>query len=183
MARYQVQRSVDGAGYTWAVSGTTAKFRTEQAVIGRAYRFRVRAQDHAGNWTAWAYSLSFVPSRYQENTSAVAYPVGTWAREAWGQASGGYVAHAAAAGATARFQFTGSRVSWAATRAPNRGQADVLVDGVFVRTVDLYASTAQPRSVVFARSWVQSGTHTITIKVRGTAGRPTVIVDAFGVFR
>ena len=183
VARYQVQRSVDGAGYTWAVSGTTAKFRTEQAVIGRAYRFRVRAQDHAGNWTAWAYSLSFVPSRYQENTSAVAYPVGTWAREAWGQASGGYVAHAAAAGATARFQFTGSRVSWAATRAPNRGQADVLVDGVFVRTVDLYASTAQPRSVVFARSWVQSGTHTITIKVRGTAGRPTVIVDAFGVFR
>jgi len=183
VARYQVQRSVDGGGYSWTTSATTLRARTAWATIWRTYRFRVRAQDRAGNWSAWAYTPSFVAARYQENASAVTYPAGTWTRAAWDQASGGYSAYADDAGATARFRFTGSRVSWVATRAPNRGKADVWVDGAFVRTVDLYAAESRPRLVVFTRSWPTSGTHAVTIKARGTAGRPRVVVDAFGVLR
>jgi len=183
VATYQMQRSVDGGAYAWTTSATTLKARSIWATVGRAYRFRVRAQDRAGNWSGWAYTTSFVAARYQENSSTVTYPVGTWTRAEWDQALGGHSAYADKAGATARFRFTGSRVSWVATKAPNRGKADVWVDGVFARTVDLYAAEARPRSVVFTRSWVMSGAHAVTIKVRGTAGRPTVVVDSFGVLR
>lgn len=69
------------------------------------------------------------------------------------------------------------------SRGPARGQVKVYVDGVYATTVDLYSTTTTYRSVAFARTFSTYGTHTVKLVVVGTAGRPTVILDAFALIR
>jgi hypothetical protein len=57
------------------------------------------------------------------------------------------------------------------------------VDGALATTIDLNAPTLGPRRVAFTRTWGSLATHTVTIKVLGTAGHPLVEVDAFLVVR
>jgi serine protease len=145
-----------------------------------SYQFAARAVDANGVWSDWAYGTEFSLGEYQEDYSA-ANPAfgGSWTRATWQPAADAFVSVSGTAGDRATFAFSGSSVAWIATKATNRGQAHVYVDGVFDRTVDLYAATTSPQAVAFTRSWPQSGSHTIEIRVVGTAGRPKVDVDAF----
>jgi UDP-3-O-acyl-N-acetylglucosamine deacetylase len=58
-------------------------------------------------------------------------------------------------------------------------QAEIWVDGVRVKTIDLKAATLKYRQVVWSTAWDVVGTHTVVVKVLGTVGRPRVDVDAF----
>ena len=49
------------------------------------------------------------------------------------------------------------------------------------KTVDLYAAAYSGRVIAASYAWSAQGTHTIKVVVSGTAGRPTVDVDAFVV--
>ena len=98
---------------------------------------------------------------------------------AWQPASDGFVSVSATAGDRATFSFTGTNVAWIATKATNRGQARVYVDGVLTKTVDLFSATTSAQAIAYDRSWPQSGPHTIAVEVVGTAGRANVDVDAF----
>jgi hypothetical protein len=144
------------------------------------YQFAARAVDTDGIWSDWAYGKAFHLGEYQENHAA-ANPsyAGTWTRSAWQPAVDGFLSVSGTAGDAASFSFTGRNVAWIASRATNRGQARVYVDGVLEKTVDLYAASNQPRAIAFSRSWASSGAHTIRVEVVGTAGRPKVDVDAF----
>jgi hypothetical protein len=55
----------------------------------------------------------------------------------------------------------------------------VYVDGVYMTTVSLYASTSQAKQVVYAASWGSNGSHRIGILTLGTAVHPRIDVDAF----
>ncbi len=61
------------------------------------------------------------------------------------------------------------------------------IDGVKAVTVDLYASSAQPRNMVFTKSWTTSASHTLEIRVLGTKNASSsgkrVDVDAFVALR
>jgi hypothetical protein len=64
----------------------------------------------------------------------------------------------------------------------------VWVDGVKVKTVDLYAAADQPRKVVFAKNDLDpSSTHTLEIRLLGTKNASSsgmrVDVDAFVAHR
>jgi hypothetical protein len=50
-----------------------------------------------------------------------------------------------------------------------------------VATVDLYAKAMQPREVVWHHSYGSFANGTLTIKVAGTTGHPSVDVDALYV--
>jgi archaellin len=58
-----------------------------------------------------------------------------------------------------------------------------VIDGVGVATINLHATSLHYRRIVFAKSWVTSGTHTIRIVVSGTAGHARVDLDALVVIR
>ncbi len=80
--------------------------------------------------------------------------------------------------------FTGTNVAWVAPKGPTMGRAEVYLDGRRVATVDLYSSGALSRRVVYAANGLSAGgTHTLQIKVLGTANRSRVDVDAFVVLR
>jgi hypothetical protein len=62
---------------------------------------------------------------------------------------------------------------------PTLGTATLYLDGVAVKTVNLYSATLHEAQIVWKKGW--SGTqvkHTIKIVVNGTAGHPRVDLDA-----
>ena len=179
LARYDVQRSVDGGAYQRAVIASATASRFVVALSpGHRYRFRVRAVDRAGRVSAWATGSDTVLARRQQ--TAGSYAGSGWLTAGASVYLGGSAKASRAARAGVTFSFSGTSVAWIGPVGPTRGRASVYVDGRLVTTVNLYRSTFQPRQVLFATR-VAAGSHTLTIRVAGTAGHPWVAVDAFAV--
>lgn len=180
---YTLQQSTNGGKYAsvWKPSATATSV-VRLLTPGNAYRFRVRAVDDAGNPSAWAYGPSFTLDGYQESDAALSY-AGAWRTAALGDAYGGGVRYSATVAESVRLAFTGRNVAWVAAAGPDRGTAEVFVDGRLVRTVDLYAAQGQPRLITFSRRWAATGRHEISIRVVGTSGRTRVDLDALVVAR
>lgn len=198
VARYELQESADGGVTYAAVPLPTATTKTVVRPLqpGAAkYRYRLRAQDHAGNWGAYRTGTAFGLTAYQEDplagatTHPVTYPSGVWSRGALTGSYGGYVRYVSTAGATARLSVPvgGKSVAWVSNRASSRGKADVWVDGVFVATLDLYRAATQMRQVVWSRALDPHVAHTVEVRVRADRNASStgarVDVDAFVVTR
>lgn len=192
ITKYELQRSVDGDEWSGdflqqepvpPAAGGPATSTTLSATLGTTYRFRVRGQDVAGNWSAWTEGPSSVNRGYNQGHSSVTYPTGAWTRLDNSAAYAGDLKYATADGARARFAFTGREVAWVAPKGPNRGKAEVWVDGTRATTVDLYSSTTQQRAVVFRQAWATSGSHVVVVVLTGTKNSSStstrVDVDAF----
>jgi hypothetical protein len=187
IAGYELQQSVNGGAYAnVALPSATTTTLTHSLDPGKAYQYQVRAQDQAGNWSLRKPGQSFAIDQRQEDYQAVTY-TGKWTLQALSAASGGYAKYATASGAKAKFSFAGRNVAWVASKGPDRGKAEVWIDNVKAATVDLYSSSAQPRKLVFTKSWGSSGTHTLEIRVTGTKNTASsgkrIDVDAFVALR
>jgi len=177
---YQVQRQENGAWWS-VVSLPTPTTTAVYPWLSTSYtqRYKVVATDGQGNSSAWVYGSTMQPLLTQETGAAVTYG-GAWTSVGATDASGGSLRYATAAGASAAFSVTGSSVAWASYLGPDRGSANVYVDGVFQSTVSLYSAAYAPKRIVYSYTWGANGAHTITIVVVGTTGHPRVDVDAFG---
>ena len=181
IAKYQVERSIDGHAWHRILSRKTKHLDVSLAP-GHAYRYRVRAIDKAGHRGDWKVGPTVRPKIIGDASPGLSYG-GAWTAVADATALGGSLKEADSSSASATFRFTGRDVGWIAERGPTHGKAKVYVDGKLISTVDLTASTDQPRRVVFRRHWGAAGDHRIKVVVVGTAGRPTVDVDGFLVLR
>jgi hypothetical protein len=179
--RYELRRTSDGTTFTPVPLASPSALNAVVLLPGASSQtFSIRATDAGGNVSDWVAGPSFTPRLLESTSSRIVYG-GTWTAQSLTDASGGSVQYAREAGATARYTFTGRAIAWVSTFAPRRGRAEVYVDGVRVRTVDLYASTLIARRTAFTQAWASDGTHTVEIRVVGTADRPRVDVDAFVV--
>lgn len=185
IVRYEIERSFNGG--TWgATRATTASVRSMSwagLAFGASHRFRVRALDSDGDWSPWAVSgVAVTPALVSDRSTLITYG-GTWSRYATTSATNGGITSSSYAGATARYRFTGRTIAVVAPTSLTRGRATIYLDGVYKATIDLRTSSTIPRRVVYVANWSGSGTHTITIRVAGTAGRPTVSLDGFVVLQ
>ena len=121
-------------------------------------------------------------TRYQEASSAISYG-GFWARAFHAGFSGGAVRWSRSRGASATFRFTGTTVTWYGPKGPTRGKAKIYLDGVYKRTVDLYASQFAASRAVYSATFSTQKARQLKIVVLQTAGRPMVAIDAFVVRR
>jgi subtilisin len=183
IARYEASWRVDGGTWSTGVSLAAAHRYLDRTISnGHRYELRVRARDVAGNLGSWRSAAAF-GSLVTQDTSTTLVRTGPWrtsGNTAW---SKGSAAYAKAADASISRTFTGRGVAWVAGTGPTRGSARVVIDGVGVATINLHAESLHYRRIVFAKSWVTSGTHTIRIVVSGTAGHPRVDIDALVVIR
>ena len=115
-----------------------------------------------------------------ERSRAIVYR-GRWGNAQYRGYLGGNVAWSTTPGATARFTFTGSSVTWNGPLGPTRGRALVLVDGRVAGTVNLWRSPFAARAVLFRHTFRTAGRHTLTIKVLASPGHPNVSIDGFTV--
>lgn len=124
--------------------------------------------------------LSTRISRYQETYQYIRW-TGHWRNAQHTAYAGGQARWTDEPGATATFGFRGYSVTWIGPRGTTRGKARISIDGAYVRTLDLYATSFRPVNTLFTKSWSAYGYHTLKIEVVGTAGRPIVAIDEFRV--
>jgi N-acetylglucosamine-6-sulfatase len=70
-------------------------------------------------------------------------------------------------GVGASFTSIGTHATWITARGPSYGIADIFVDGVLTKTVDLYSPTVEWQYRV-SIAGIYFGRHTVTIKATGT---------------
>jgi Bacterial Ig-like domain/Domain of unknown function (DUF5122) beta-propeller len=180
---YELQRSTNGGAYQDVrLSAPTATSTKLSLSPGSTYQFRVRATDDADNTSEWTSGALFTVEDHQETSEAIAY-AGSWTDQTLSTAYGGSLKFAEGVGGeSAIFSFTGSEVAWIAPKGPDRGKAEVWVDGIKVKTVDLYSSSEKPGIVVFTQS-VGLGSHTVEVRALGIKNSSSsgkgVDVDAF----
>jgi GH25 family lysozyme M1 (1,4-beta-N-acetylmuramidase) len=182
---YSLQRQAGGGSWTTVdLAAATDVTITQSLTLGTSYRYRMRANDANGNYSAWTYGPTFTASRTEQSSSAVKYS-GTWTSVSTtaSAASGSSLRYTNAKGAYATFTFTGSSIAWVSPRSTNRGSADVYIDGVLKATISLYASSYQAQRIVYAFNWTSNGTHTIKIVNRATSGHPRIDIDAFVILK
>jgi hypothetical protein len=182
VASYDVARSINGGAWVIVKTATTLTSFDTTLSPGRSYRFRVRTRDAAGNVSPWVEGSVLRPALTQQSSSAIRYR-GTWYSARHTGYSGSYVRYTRSSAASATYAFKGRGIALVTTVAPGRGKVKVYIDGVHVRTVDLYRSSTSYRVLAFSHWFSWYGTHTIKLVGLGTSGRPRVDLDAFAVIR
>lgn len=186
-----MQRSTNGGAYSDVTLPVPDTFSVTLALTPSTYyQFRVQARDNAGNVGGWSYGPRFQVLISQETSTAITY-TGTWSRQYVGTvASGNYVKHSSIAGARATFTFTGAPFAWVAAKGPNRGKAEIWINGYKYATVDLYSATTTGKVLVplgGGASWNPTGTYRYEVRVLGTKNAASsgkrVDIDAFVVIR
>lgn len=116
------------------------------------------------------------PTAYDSANAAVVYD-GTWNRQASvANTYGSTLSASNSAGSTARFRFTGRRVSLLYSMLPDGGTADVSIDGTYRETIHYRAGETRPQVI---KTWeLGFGDHTIEVRVNGDGAAD---VDAFAV--
>jgi hypothetical protein len=176
---YELYSSVNGGAWVReSLPSPTTTSKVFSLTPGNRYQFTVAARDGAGNWSSWKNGASFLVSNHPETSAALTY-AGAWTQKPFASAYGGQFKVSATPSASATFRFTGTGFAWVATKAANRGQAYLYLDGAYQGTWDLYAASTQAKTVVANWSSATSAAHTVQIVVVGTSGRPNVDVDSF----
>ena len=141
------------------------------------------AQSTAARIFVDAFDVRKPGRRYQEWDPAVTY-TGTWTDLArtsrtWNE---GRVAVTNFAGARASFQFTGTSVSWITCAKGSIGSANIYLDGVFLKTIDLSKPfpTEDYQYEALRLDGLTNGPHTLAIEP-GTPGGGYIVIDAFDV--
>ena len=176
---YRVERSIANGPFEEVPTADPTSWLAKTSIpIGAVGRFRLETTDCAGDPGTPHIGSSERPTMVQEDGPGVI------ASPAWTVQTGpGFIAGARSvaseAGASLRVSFTADGFAWVAERGPGQGRAEVYVDGVHAGHVRLWAASPKVPRIVFARGWTSAGSHEVKLVVVGTAGHPSVNVDAF----
>jgi hypothetical protein len=181
ISSYLLWQSTDGGAFVHLTPDNLIKHRDVSLAPGHTYQFSIGAFDNAGNFGGYVFGKKFRLTIDQESAGSIAYS-SDWHTGSSGTALGGNTQFATLAGKTATFSFNGSKVMWVAPKDTNRGSAKVRIDGGTAKTVNLNATSAQPRVGVYVAS-VSNKAHTLVVTCSGTAGHPRIDVDAFYVLK
>ncbi|MEV4859514.1 RICIN domain-containing protein [Streptomyces ossamyceticus] len=190
-------RSVgDATGTLWlAPSGTTtfavgptmtkaAGTATSIAVPQTAGQYRLYVVDAQGNASPASKSLVRQSWAYVDDKAAGVTYSGTWSNWNDTKDMNGSEKFTSRAGDSVQYAFTGSGVRYLSMKQPNMGKVDLYLDGALVQSgIDAYASTVTKQVVLFEKTDLAAGPHTIKVVCTGTkntASSNTVCaLDAF----
>jgi hypothetical protein len=181
--RYFLQGRTNGGALTnLTLPSPLAPSDRRYLAPGHTYLFQISSVDAANNVSNPAVGPTVALELHQE--TAATYSAG-WEPRSHAFASGGGTRATSVTNATASYTFTGTDIAWISTRADNRGQATVSIDGGPATLVDLYNATLQGRRIVFAATGLTDGPHTLTVTVLGLKNAASsgfrVDIDAFAV--
>jgi hypothetical protein len=176
-AKYELQQSTNGSaffdvpGFTAAAPGTATTATVSlvpsptNKAGGTTYQFRVVPQNSSGTFGAAASGPTItVPST--DNTGGFSF-AGGWSGVNQAGAFNGSMQESSTANATAQNStpLTGTSLALVSAVGPDRGIAQITVDGAVVGTVDLYSPTFQPGQVVWSSNALNGVGHTVKVTV------------------
>lgn len=183
VARYVLQRSVDGGAYVTVSLPTPLTTAANQSLtVGHDYQYRMRAYDGAGNGSLLRYGPKFHVSKIEQSSTLVAFAGASWPQIADANDSGGSARYTRAMNATATLTLSGRDFAFVGPLSSIRGSAWVYVDGKFVTSITEHSSstTTSYRRLLFSIHFAAYGTHVIQIK---TASTLRFDVDCFVALR
>jgi len=120
-----------------------------------------------------------------DQDAVVSYAGANWTHDPMNGAYLNTFSYTNVANATATYTFTGTGITYLASKEFNRGIAEVILDGVSQGEIDLYSASALRQQKVFSVDGLENTQHTIQIKVTGrknaAAAGAYVDVDGFTV--
>jgi len=183
---YKLKQNVNAGTYkTVTLSSATATSVVVNLAAGtktvpNSYGFQLTANDCDGSNSIDTLAPFLVLAVPENANPKVAYSSG-WKRVASSTAVGGFVEQATTKGAWATLTTAGSNLSLVAPIGPTYGKATIYVDGVKKQTLNLNRATKGQRLIEYKIGFSTLTTHVLKIVVAGTAGHPTVPIDAFAV--
>ncbi len=190
VSSYQLQKSVGGAAFAEVPTseqqpGTATTVIQHLPTSVSNVRYQVRACNGT-NCSAWVALAGFTLADFQENNTNISTK-GTWTRSALAGSFGGSVSSNSTAGSNVTLKTNGVGFQVISTKGPDRGNAEVWIDGTRRTTVNLYAATAQPAQVVSTVEGLANATHQVELRVLGTRTAPStanrVDLDGFIALR
>ena len=175
---YLVRYSDNGGAWQFLCSYCTATSGTIPTVPGHSYTVDVAAQDNAGNLDAVYVRKTFTVQLFDNGSSSESASSGWSSQQASSAINGTYVTSSTTS-AYRSLTFSGTDAALVSLKSYNLGQVQPWYDSTWDAIVDLYSSTFQGPSIVYAHHYTQAGNHTIGFQVVGTSGHPLVDEDAF----
>ena len=177
--QYVLEQQINGAGFGAPITLPAANATSvtlnlkpspsNQPSAATNYQFKVQAVDKQGHVSTFAVSPSFqVPDT--DNSFNTSFN-GSWSGVNISSAFGGSVAQSSTANTTAQPSNASPATSLAlvSTVGPDRGKAQIKIDGQIVATVDLYAPTQATAQLVWSINGLAPGVnHNIQIVATGT---------------
>ncbi|WP_235960016.1 DUF4073 domain-containing protein [Paenibacillus silvestris] len=125
-----------------------------------------------------------VPSVKVDDRNAAVIYTGSWNNYSDGGDYSGTEKYSNTAGDSAQFTFTGTTIQLISMKQRNMGNVDVYLDGVLVQAnIDCYAPSTIKQVVLYSKTGLVAGQHTMKVVVKGTKNAQAVdtigAIDAF----
>jgi hypothetical protein len=160
---------------THATNGQYTYHAREFQHSGDLFRIRVNAFDCAGNKTSVERPVDGIHLLKDYGPTV---PRG-WGRTSCTCALGDSMLRTSTYKASLSTVVKGGRVALVMAKGPARGKAKIYYDGVYVKTIDTYASVNTNRVLMWDKSISGSSDHTIKVVNLATAGRPRIDIDGY----
>ncbi|WP_066255986.1 S8 family serine peptidase [Neobacillus drentensis] len=133
----------------------------------------------------YSLSLSVQTAKMVENTNAAIKYSGIWTKPKYTKASGGTINQTKGSAGSLEYAFSGTGITVYAVKDKNMGKADIYIDGVKVKRIDLYSSSRKYKAIVFNKQSLVNKVHKIKIVATGKktskAKSALINIDAFKV--
>lgn len=162
------------------IPGSRTSFLDKKAQPGANSDYELKAVDEGGQTSdlVEVNAIRTGPGVWQE---ASATYTGGWEQFSCDCHSGGAAMRSSEAGATARFSFTGSRISVISSVGPTMGAVKIFLDGNSHGTWSLDSYDPHYARVLWSKGFASPGSHTLRLVAVEYQGNTRIDVDAFAV--
>jgi hypothetical protein len=179
VARYLIRMKKGATGAWSAVHAQTARSKTLSGLSPGTWYVEVTARDAVGNAAPWRLLKIVVP----KDDRSFSFNKGTMRGRSTADFRG-TTTSTSHTGATMTAKFTGDHFYLIGTTGVSKGKMRITIDGVSV-TIDegrygSHRATSTHHRVRIYSKALAAGAHTVVITNLGTAGRPTITIDALG---
>ncbi len=148
-------------------AGSSTESIVYTAPISGTYYVDVYSYSGSGSYTLT--SKQGVTAGTYENTSSNIEYVGSWSTSSNSSASGGSFIIGNKSETLANLVFNGTSIKLVATKNSAQGIVSIKIDGGTASEVNLYSASSVYKSVVYTKTGLSSGRHTVTVSYTGKA--------------
>ena len=181
IARYDVRERVGTAGVQSIVQSSLATSFRRTGALGTTYCYQVNAVDPSGNVGSGPERCAAVP--FDDSSPQVRYG-GAVSTASASTTFNGTLTVLNGSGQDASITFSGRKIGFILRKSASSGKAQIWLDGVFKKLVDLYAASTQDKLYQYTLT-VTPGLHTARVAWDGTKNASSsgtaVSVDAIGI--
>ena len=169
VAGYKLHYGTNSSGYKVIDVGNVTSYKITGLSPMASYTFAISAYDNATNASNMSNTLAVEnpnPTIIEVNKPGYTF-TGNWLNSTYATFQGRLCKYTKVVGSSVTYQFSGTGISWLATKSAWGAIGKVYIDDVYVASVDTYNPTNLYQQVVFSKNGLSQGSHKIKIVFTG----------------